>query len=165
MINVTDRRDTSTAMHRGYASRKEGHEPDFDLDEFEKQGRWGMHFAEYWPDLQTLEIILETYVEKESQLDEVVKCAKLWTFPLDDGKQLEWNGKEEPDIQWRGAHEYGYDTNLDISWLKNQSDERELSRSNRPVIQWRPTTNDEAETGTGQEFVIKSLVFTRRARC
>ncbi|KAI3331717.1 hypothetical protein HD806DRAFT_529497 [Xylariaceae sp. AK1471] len=162
MINVTERQEASSAMLQGYEARKEGREPDFDLDEFEKPGRWGMQFAEYWPDLQNLELVLETYVKKENQLDEVVKCAKLWTFPLDGGKQLEWNGEEESSVRWRGAHEYDYDDDLGISWQKDQRDPQELQRDDHPVMQWRPTTSDDADIGTGQEFVMKSLVFTRR---
>ncbi|KAI8630609.1 hypothetical protein F5Y19DRAFT_463965 [Xylariaceae sp. FL1651] len=162
MINVTDRQATSSAMLEGYEARKEGREPDFELDEFEKQGRWGMHFAEYWPDLQTLELVLETYEGKEKQLDSVVECAKLWTFPLHDGKQLEWNGEEEASVRWRGAHEYEYDADLGISWTKDQLHTQESRRNDAAVTQWRPTPNHQAETEPGQEFVIKSLVFTRR---
>ncbi|KAH8159408.1 hypothetical protein CIB48_g8834 [Xylaria polymorpha] len=158
MINVTDRRETSGAMLEGYEARKEGRQPGFPLDEFEKQGRWGMQFAEYWPDLQTLELVLETYVMKENQLDSVVKCAKLWTFPLNEGKQLEWNGKEEPSVRWRGASEYGYDGELGMSWLNDQP----YARDDTPVKQWRPATTNEAHVGRPQEFVMKSLIFTRR---
>ncbi|KAI0802189.1 hypothetical protein GGR55DRAFT_462267 [Xylaria sp. FL0064] len=162
MINVTDRRETSSAMLEGYEARKERRQPDFDLDEFEKQGRWGMQFAEYWPDLQTLELALETYVMKEKQLDSVVKCAKLWTFPLNEGKLLEWNGEEESTVRWRGAREYGYDDELGMSWLHDQPNAHESQRKDDPVIQWRPVSDDEPDECSAQEFVIKSLIFTRR---
>ncbi|KAI1152396.1 hypothetical protein F4825DRAFT_461849 [Nemania diffusa] len=161
MINVTDRRETSGAMLEGYEARQEGRQPDFNLDEFEKQGRWGMQFAEYWPDLQTLELVLETYVKKEKQLDSVVKCAKLWTFPLQDGRQLEWNGKQESSVRWHGASEYGYDSELGMSWPKDPPTGHESPSEETPVMQWRPTTND-TQMGPAQEFVMKSLVFTRR---
>ncbi|KAI0478148.1 hypothetical protein F4859DRAFT_48606 [Xylaria cf. heliscus] len=160
MINVTDRRETSTAMLAGYEARKEGRQPDFDLDEFEKQGRWGMQFAEYWPDLRTLELVLETHIKKEDQLDSVVKCAKLWTFPLNDGKQLEWDGKEESSARWRGASEYGYDKELGMAWLNDCPDAHESHDT--PITHWRPTTNDESGVGPAQEFIMKSLIFTRR---
>ncbi|KAI1735320.1 hypothetical protein F4680DRAFT_307367 [Xylaria scruposa] len=159
MINVTDRRETSAAMLEGYEARKQGRQPDFNLDEFEKQGRWGMQFAEYWPDLQTLELVLETYVSKENQLDSVVKCAKLWTFPLNDGKQLEWNGQEEYSVRWRGANEYGYDSELGMSWINDQPDAHE---SHTPATQWRPADDDRGNLGPAQEFIMKSLIFTRR---
>ncbi|KAJ8116008.1 hypothetical protein ONZ43_g4533 [Nemania bipapillata] len=158
MINVTDRRETSGAMLEGFAARTEGRQPDFKLDAFEKQGRWGMQFAEFWPDLQTLELVLETYAMKEKQLDSVVKCAKLWVFPLHDGRQLEWNGKEEARVRWRGASEYGYDAELGMSWPSESS---AALGEETPAIQWRPTTND-TQSGPAQEFVMKSLVFTRR---
>ncbi|KAI0454726.1 hypothetical protein F5B21DRAFT_224587 [Xylaria acuta] len=159
MINVTDRRETSAAMLQGYETRKEGSQPDFGLDEFEKQGRWGMQFAEYWPDLQTFELVLETYIMKENQLDSVVNCAKLWTFPLNDGKQLEWNGKEESSVRWRGASEYGYDRELGMSWPNDQPG---ADKPDTPATQWRPVANDEANVEPVQEFVMKSLIFTRR---
>ncbi|TGJ81104.1 hypothetical protein E0Z10_g7667 [Xylaria hypoxylon] len=162
MINVTDRRETSSAMLEGYEARKEGRELDFSLDEFEKQGRWGMQFAEYWPDLQTLELVLETYVIKENQLDSVVKCAKLWTFPLNDGKQLEWNGKKESSTRWCGAHEYSYDNDLEVSWPNDPLEAHVSQSKDTPAVQWRPTTDDETDVGPGQEFVMKSLIFTRR---
>ncbi|KAF2967412.1 hypothetical protein GQX73_g6165 [Xylaria multiplex] len=162
MINVTDRRETSSAMLEGYEARKEGRQPDFNLDEFEKQGRWGMQFAEYWPDIQTLELVLETYAMKENQLDFVMKCAKLWTFPLSDGKQLEWNGKEESDVRWCGAREYGYDDELGMSWPNDRQDTHRSRSKDAPFVQWRPTTNDQTGADSGQEFVMKSLVFTRR---
>ncbi|KAI1367941.1 hypothetical protein F5Y08DRAFT_297366 [Xylaria arbuscula] len=162
MINVTDRHETSSAMVQGYEARKEGREPEFDLDEFEKQGRWGTHFAEYWPDLQTLELSLETYAAKEKQLDDVIKCAKLWTLPLNDGKQLEWTGEEESSVRWCGAHQYGYDEELGMSWPIDPLSSNASSSKDTPSIQWRPNTDDKNDAGPGQEFVIKSLRFTRR---
>jgi hypothetical protein len=161
MINVTDRQDTCCAMQEGYEARSAGREevPDFGLDEFEMQGRWGMQFAEHWPDLQTLELVLESHVQKESQLDKVVKCARLWTFPLDGGKRLEWNGEGERSVRWRVSNAYDYDDELGLSWVNDQP---EPQRDETPVMQWRPTTNDEPEIRAGQEFIMKSLVFTRR---
>ncbi|KAI0406837.1 hypothetical protein F4802DRAFT_78005 [Xylaria palmicola] len=161
MINVTERRETSSAMFEGYAAREEGRQPDFDLDEFEKQGRWGMQFAEYWPDLQTLELVLETYATKENQLDSVVKCAKLWTFPLNGREQLEWDNKAETSVRWLGAHEYGYDRELDMDWTKDHPDACDAQNHETPFTQWRPTTS-ETDIGPRQQFVMKSLVFTRR---
>ncbi|KAI0204937.1 hypothetical protein F4808DRAFT_412642 [Astrocystis sublimbata] len=161
MINVTDRRETSTAMIEGHEARKMGKEPDFNLDEFEKQGRWGMQFAEHWPDLKTLELVLETYVQKESQLDTVIQCAKLWTFPLNDAKQLEWNGREQTCVRWRGANRYSDDSELGLSWPHDKPGS--LASHRTPITQWRPATNDGVEAMPAQEFVTKSLVFSRRS--
>ncbi|KAI1781290.1 hypothetical protein F4818DRAFT_436483 [Hypoxylon cercidicola] len=96
--------NTSLAMIRGREARKEDTEPDFALDNFEKEGRCGSQISEYWPDLSTLEIALETFACKQGQLDCVVDCAKLWTFPLEDGYHLVWDGKVEL-VNWRGASE------------------------------------------------------------
>lgn len=46
------------------------------------------------PDLQQLELVLETFKEKEKQLDVVVDCAKTWVFPITGEKwELVWDGK------------------------------------------------------------------------
>ncbi|KAI1329666.1 hypothetical protein F5Y16DRAFT_364972 [Xylariaceae sp. FL0255] len=164
MINVTDRRETCTAMRTGYEARLSsgGHQqPDFNLDTFEEQGRWGTHFAEYWPDLQTLELVLETYGCKEEQLDAVIKCAKLWTFPL-DGSQLAWNGTAESVTRWRGAREYACDSELSMEWIAELWAEAPSKRCKDDELdtQWHPHVKHQSEDG--QEFVVKSLVFTRR---
>lgn len=162
MMNITDRRDTSSAMEKGYEARKEGQQPDFNLDDFEKLGRWGMQFAEHWPDLQQLELALEMYDIKEDQLDSVIKCAKIWTFPLGEGRWLEWDGRKESIVRWRGAPRYDYDDALGLEWVNDRVPTRETRKDNTPLIRWRPEDNDDLEEGCGQEFVMKSLVFTRR---
>ncbi|KAI1821086.1 hypothetical protein F4861DRAFT_486355 [Xylaria intraflava] len=162
MINVTDRRDTSAAMLAGYEARKEGREPDFGLDEFEKQGRWGMQFEEYWPDIQTLELVLETYAAKERQLDTVVECAKLWTFPLCDGKQLQWDGREKPGVRWRGGHKYRSDAEIGMAWANDGFDERGVRDEDDVFTGWHPDVDKENGERPGQEFVMKSLAFRRQ---
>ncbi|KAI2623676.1 hypothetical protein GGS21DRAFT_533694 [Xylaria nigripes] len=163
MMNVTDRRDTSSAMLEGYEARRTGREINFNLDESEKQGRWGMQFAEHWPDLQTLELVLETYVKKEDQLDKVIECAKLWTFPLADGRRLEWNRKEKSGTRWRGAHKYDHDVEIGMSWPSDRSDGRGQRREGNAVFtNWRPHVGYENEVGPGQEFVMRTLTFTRQ---
>lgn len=168
MINVTQRRETSGAMLEGFMAREEGREPDFNLDEFEKQGRWGMQFAEHWPDLQTFELVLETYAAKEQQLDTVVRCAKRWTFPLrDGGEELRWDGTPESSVHWRGATEYTYDAELGMAWpqaSRIRDQERAQAKDAPEITRWRPAVAADGTdpTMTGQEFVIKSLVFTRR---
>ncbi|KAI0142753.1 hypothetical protein GGR57DRAFT_377387 [Xylariaceae sp. FL1272] len=159
MINVTDRQEVSLAMRKGYEARKEGNEPDFNLDDFEKDGRWGMQFAEYWPDLQTLEIVLETYAQKEKQLDSVVECAKLWTFPLNGGSQLQWDGQDEATVRWQGAKQYAFDEELGMCWAKDQS-KADSQDDSAPLTRWRPA--GDKETMGGQVFVMKSLVFNKR---
>ncbi|KAI1810585.1 hypothetical protein GGS20DRAFT_168424 [Poronia punctata] len=161
MMNITDRRDASSAMVKGYEARLAGREPDFDLDEFEKQGRWGMQFEEYWPDLERLVLDLEMYAIKEDQLDAVIRCAKLWTFPLGDNVQLEWDGRKESVVRWRGADRYGVDDELGIWWPGKKPKPRMDDTS---FIKWFPELEGVDQTKGGQEFVVKSLVFTRRRR-
>ncbi|KAF1355991.1 hypothetical protein EJ07DRAFT_62536, partial [Lizonia empirigonia] len=35
-----------------------------------------------FPDLRTLELILETFGEKKAQLETVIECSKTWRFPI-----------------------------------------------------------------------------------
>ncbi|KAI1213539.1 uncharacterized protein F4807DRAFT_411557 [Annulohypoxylon truncatum] len=160
MINVTDlpaRPANSLAMTMGYEARKSGNEPDFELDDFEKQGRWGMQVGEYWPDLTTLELVLETFACKQDQLDYVAKCARLWTFPLPDGFHLAWNGKEEV-FTWQGAHEYSYEGPYN-AWIQEQNGVRGPETEVPPLIQWLPA---DVRPVDGQMFVVRTLVFERR---
>ncbi|XXG96899.1 hypothetical protein Hte_003190 [Hypoxylon texense] len=152
MANVTDDR-MCLAMTQGYEARKAGEEPDFGLDNFEKEGRWGRQITEYWPDLATLELVLETFACKQSQLDYVVECAKLWTFPLEDGYHLVWDGTNE-SLRWRGAPSYRYDRWL--PWVKAENKAQNVAQD-ATEIQWGPTSD-----GAGQEFIIKTLKFARR---
>lgn len=57
------------------------------------------------PDLKTLELVLETFAEKTNQLENVVECAKLWKFPIDDGAayELVWDGQVE-STRWSRAN-------------------------------------------------------------
>lgn len=53
---------------------------------------WGTHVTSFLPDLQVLELVLETFKEKIDQLDMVVECARTWAF--DVGKEtLIWDGE------------------------------------------------------------------------
>ncbi|KAI1448507.1 hypothetical protein F5Y02DRAFT_310460 [Annulohypoxylon stygium] len=160
MINVTHlpaKPENSLAMVKGYEQRKLGAEPDFDLDDFEKQGRWGMQIGEYWPDLNTLELVLETFGCKQDQLDNVSKCAKLFKFPLPDGYHLAWSGKEEA-FRWRGSHAYGYESSYD-DWFEQQNRVLSPETQDPPLIQWMPPG---ALPDDGQEFVVRTLIFERR---
>lgn len=56
---------------------------------------WGRQIAAS-PDLLTLELSLETHAPKKLQLDNVVECAKTWTFLINGTqKRLRWNGRLE----------------------------------------------------------------------
>ncbi|OTB09493.1 hypothetical protein M426DRAFT_80170 [Hypoxylon sp. CI-4A] len=73
-------RGDGSVMLRGYEARKSGRESDLDIDWAYQP--WGAQVSVYWPDLETFELVLETFACKQAQLDDVVKCAKLWTFPV-----------------------------------------------------------------------------------
>ncbi|OTA66833.1 hypothetical protein K449DRAFT_420466 [Hypoxylon sp. EC38] len=152
----------SFPMARGYEARKAGREPDFK----ERQGGWGLQIGKYWPDLTTLELALETFACKKEQLDYVVQCAKLWTFPLEEGFHLCWDGKEEV-VRWRGAYSYGYyecmfsRLHMDHPWYTERNTFRRTEAQDSTLIQWRPTTEDDAAV-EAQEFVIHTLTFEKR---
>jgi hypothetical protein len=56
---------------------------------------WGSQIAKF-PDLISLELVLETFASKKAQLDNVVECAKTWTFPIHGAQRmLVWDGKVE----------------------------------------------------------------------
>ncbi len=56
---------------------------------------WGRTIAQL-PSLKTLELVLETFVEKQHQLEAVVECAKTWSFPIDGvACALVWDGMVE----------------------------------------------------------------------
>ncbi|KAI0181253.1 hypothetical protein GGR52DRAFT_567488 [Hypoxylon sp. FL1284] len=154
MVNTTSYHFVH-AMTQGYEARKEGREPEFGLDDFEKQGRWGSLLSEYWPDLKTFNLVLETFACKKDQLDYVVKCAKLWTFPLEDGYHLVWDGKEE-SLRWRGASYYGYEVRE--PWIE-MGNTTESGVGVGTPISWSP--NEDGDDAS-QEFIIKTLTFERR---
>ncbi|KAI5925307.1 hypothetical protein F4810DRAFT_659876 [Camillea tinctor] len=158
MANVTFNESRTSSMIAGYEARKEGRDPDFGLDEFEKQGRWGMQLVEFLPDLETLELVLETFAVKEAQLDKVIECAKLWTFPFTDGHHLRWNGKPETTLRWQGAAEYSYDDG-DYGWIQKQNRRGTVGGENIQLL--RKQEGDDAPPLDGQVFVIKTLIFRR----
>ncbi|KAL7626421.1 hypothetical protein AAE478_003193 [Parahypoxylon ruwenzoriense] len=154
MIHTTA--SNGLSMTQGYEARKTGQEPDFELDEFEKGGRWGPQITEFWPDLTRLELALETFNCKRSQLDDVVKCAKLWTFPLGDGYRLVWNGKEEEAYKWRGASSYEYEYDSPWASEENRSSSTVITD---PATRWNANGDWHPD---GQEFVIRTVVFERQ---
>lgn len=161
MINVTSlaaKPENSLAMTRGYEARKAGKEPDFELDDFEKPGRWGPMIEEYWYDLVTLDLVLETFACKQEQLDYVVECAKLWKFPLRNGYYLAWSGKEET-VRWRGARSYAYE--YSTRWFQEQNKARNIEGQGPTPIRWRPSRATDGNPEEAQLFVIRTLTFER----
>ncbi|CBX97803.1 predicted protein [Plenodomus lingam JN3] len=48
---------------------------------------WGTAIASI-PNIQSLELILETFAVEKAQLDAVVECAKTWRFPIVTFRQV-----------------------------------------------------------------------------
>ncbi|OAG00828.1 uncharacterized protein CC84DRAFT_1262918 [Paraphaeosphaeria sporulosa] len=83
------------------AQRRAGQQTAYD-------GTWGAAIGKL-PDLNTFELILETFFEKKRQLETVVDCAKTWKFPLEGTPyELACDGKVE-DLRWTNA-------DSDASW-------------------------------------------------
>lgn len=55
---------------------------------------WGQHISVF-KYLKVLQLEFETFKEKELQLEQVVNCAKTWTFPMAEGYELKHDGKVE----------------------------------------------------------------------
>ena len=156
LINFTGSNASARAMAKGLAARTKGKLPNFRLDSFEIHGRWGEHIREFWPDLQRLELVLESFAQKEAQLDNVVAAAKLWTFPVEDGWTLKWDG-EVQSMDWQGVALYGYEPQ--VTWVVN----RESQEEERPVRSWlRRVTSVEKQALDGQRFVVRRMVYVRK---
>ncbi|KAI2615520.1 hypothetical protein GGR54DRAFT_650284 [Hypoxylon sp. NC1633] len=164
MVNRSTNTHTHSAMSEGYEARKAGNEPNFEMDDFERSGCWGLQVAEYWPDLTRLELVLETFLCKKGQLEDVAKCAKLWTFPLQDGYHLAWDGKEKA-ITWQGGSSYEYqrfDRPNARYWMRGRNRARDIEGDDSERIKWRPSSGIMDDPGERQEFTIRMLTFERR---
>lgn len=144
--------------------RRAGHHPVYD-------GSWGTAIGNL-PDLKTFELVLETFLEKKTQLEVVVDCAKTWKFPLKDLQyELVCDGKVE-DLKWTNAaskesRETTVDTGsatMDIGDSGQPSDGRSenygadeqasnvgeyAQDTEDSVAAWNVTLLDEEMTGTG----------------
>lgn len=90
-------RPTSTRMQELAQQRRDGNDVfPVSSSQFPKHIPGWAHIIAQMPDLKTLDLVLETFVEKKAQLENVVECAKTWHFPLtDQGFELRWDGKVE----------------------------------------------------------------------
>ena len=94
-----NRRPTSTRMIELSQQRRDGHCPLSRSFMARNSPGWA-HIIGRLPDIKTLELVLETFGEKKSQLEKVVKCAKTWCFPIADSQfELAWDGKVE-EMRW-----------------------------------------------------------------
>jgi hypothetical protein len=73
---------------------------------------WGREVA-LFPDLHRLTLRLETFAQSAEELDYVIDCAKLWTFPLNadpEQRVLVWDGHV---VAYRWGEEHTYPGNDD----------------------------------------------------
>jgi hypothetical protein len=76
---------------------------------------WGNAVASLLPDIRSLELVLETFKVKETQLDSVAECAQTWEFPISGRKEsLVWDG-EVVEKRWSRSTG-GLRLTRDASW-------------------------------------------------
>lgn len=74
------------------------------------------------PDLKCLEMVMETFAEKKSQLERVVECAETWTFPINGTHHmLVWDGKVEAG-QWSKGPDQQPSQRLQNAWYNDCKD-------------------------------------------
>lgn len=109
------KRPTSNRMRQLADERRAGRDPLFG-DQAPHHSTWAKVVGQF-PDLQTLELVLETFAEKQQQLENVVECAKTWNFHIDNTQyKLVWNGEVEAS-RWNGIVNGGRATR-DSPWYK-----------------------------------------------
>jgi hypothetical protein len=77
---------------------------------------WGNAICTLLPDIKSLELVLETFKVKETQLDSVAECAQTWEFPISGRKEkkLVWDG-EVVEKRWSRSTG-GLRLGRDASW-------------------------------------------------
>jgi len=126
---------------------------------------WGAQVADF-KGLRELELIFETFKLKEKQLDTVLDCAMTWSFPMEDGYELAWDGKVEKD-SWMGVDDYGYEERN--AWLREhealpasagertEEEVREAGQARKKFIEENPLPDYRL-------FVVRTIRYSRR-RC
>ncbi|PVI02297.1 hypothetical protein DM02DRAFT_670600 [Periconia macrospinosa] len=99
-------------------------------------GTWGAAIGAL-PDLETFELVLETFLPKKKQLETVVECAKTWRFPLKGTKyelvcdnkikSMQWSMDIDDKanvMQTSDDHSSRPDDDFfpDVPWLRNCTD-------------------------------------------
>lgn len=88
------KRPTSARMRWLADERRAGRNPSLD-NQAARHSSWAEVIGKF-PDLKSLELVLETFAEKQHQLENVVECAKMWRFPIKDTQhELVWDGQVE----------------------------------------------------------------------
>lgn len=124
-------RPTCTRMKELAQQRRDGYYP-VSRSLWSKNSPGWANIVGNFPDLKTLELILETFGEKKAQLETVIECSKTWRFPITGTHfELAWSGKV---------------------WEK---------RSSEPVVEnWEFRPGDWYARST--QFEARTLRFTRR---
>ncbi|KAI8933643.1 hypothetical protein NX059_009366 [Plenodomus lindquistii] len=79
-----DIRPTQTRMRELTDQRRTGR---FDKTHAPSSSTWGAVVGSI-PGTKSLELALETFVEKKLQLDTLVECAKMWKYPIADSQRI-----------------------------------------------------------------------------
>ncbi|KAK7976542.1 hypothetical protein PG989_015005 [Apiospora arundinis] len=148
--------DDAGAMLQGYLSRTNGEEPDFGFCEHKKARCWGNALYEVFPDLERFELELETHKQKKQQLDTVVECAKLWTFPQDAGYEMRWDRDDTLAHSWKGA----MNSHIRCPWMHLGATPNNESNHRPEHIAWAGE-RDPALFDGGIPYVVQRLVYRR----
>lgn len=86
-------RPTAPLMRELASSRRSGSHPQtFAVDDSDKSSGWAATIGRM-SDLRCLELVLETFLEKRAQLEQVIEAAKTWQFPIRNTSYgLVWDG-------------------------------------------------------------------------
>lgn len=84
------------------------------------EGTWGEAVSKL-PDLQVLELVLETFVEKKQQLDVVAECARTWRFPIE--------GYPEAELVFDGVEQKKWTSDIGFEQDAMREDSRYQIRS------------------------------------
>lgn len=114
-------RPTSDRMRLLADERRAGRLPNA-LNNTDHRSDWGHTVIGRLPDLKTLELVLETFADKKSQLENVIECAKTWRFPIDGTRyELLWDGQVEKS-SWSKAPEDSSGTEQHAPWYSKCTD-------------------------------------------
>ncbi|KAF2127911.1 hypothetical protein P153DRAFT_43777 [Dothidotthia symphoricarpi CBS 119687] len=116
---------------------------------------WAAEIGRF-PDLKRLELVLETFVEKQQQLENVVECAKTWKFPIEGSRfELAWDGQIE-ESRWGKASVESTTGNGPPSMFTRSMERIGLLRRRNDNQQTTPWFLKSAE------FEVRTVTFSRR---
>lgn len=93
--NLEEGRPSAKAMRLLASEREAGRHPRLDSQS------WGAHVVSTLPDLEKLELVLETFEARKEELERVVQCAKMWRFGFGDGGEA-GEKKKKWALVWDG---------------------------------------------------------------